>query len=197
MSDRHGYNITDQYAAYFLTFTIVDWIDLFTRRECRDILIYSMKYCQKNKGLIILAYVIMSNHIHVVWRADEKSDGLSAIVRDFKKFTSKALIKWLSDNPEESRRKWLDVLFKSHGKNNPNNTKYQVWQQYSRPMIILHPKFSIQKIEYIHNNPVVAGIVDHPADYIYSSARHYYGRDDGILDVEILDFGAQEGYVFT
>lgn len=64
-------------------------------------------------------------------------------------------------------------------------------------MIILHPKFSIQKIEYIHNNPVVAGIVDHPADYIYSSARHYYGRDDGILDVEILDFGAQEGYVFT
>lgn len=91
MSDRHGYNITDQYAAYFLTFTIVDWIDLFTRRECRDILIYSMKYCQKNKGLIILAYVIMSNHIHVVWRADEKSDGLSAIVRDLRNLLPKHL----------------------------------------------------------------------------------------------------------
>jgi len=83
MSDRDGYIITGQYAIYFLTFTIVGWVDIFTRKECKDIIVDSLKYCNKNKGLSIHAYVIMSNHIHLIVSAREDSGGLSGIIRDF------------------------------------------------------------------------------------------------------------------
>jgi len=79
-----GYTIKDQEAAHYLTLQIVQWADLFTRKIYRDIIIDSLKYCQKNKGLEIYAYVIMSNHIHLL--AKDENGNLSAILRDFKKY---------------------------------------------------------------------------------------------------------------
>ena len=190
-----GYHISDQHSTYFVTFTLVGWLDLFTRKECKDIIIGSLQYCQKNKGLIIYAYVLMESHLHLVATAKDGSKGLSAIIRDFKKFTSLKIIDWINDNPTESRRDWLKMVFKYHGKYNQNNKHFQVWQQHNMPKICLQPKFTIQKINYIHNNPVVTGIVDNPADYRYSSARNYEGRKDYILDVIVLDYGPQVGYV--
>ncbi len=102
MSDRGGYIISDQYETHFLTLTIVGWVDLFSRKECRDIIIESFKYCQVNKGLIINAYVIMSSHIHMVVAADAESDGLSSIIRDMKKYTAKGLLKWIMESNRES-----------------------------------------------------------------------------------------------
>ena len=190
-----GYRITDQYAAYFMTFTVVGWVDLFTRKECAQILIDSFKYCQDKKGLVLYAWVIMGSHLHLVASAIAGSAGLSAIVRDFKRFTSSKIIKWMTDNPKESRRHWLDVVFKYHGKYNSNNEVYQVWQQHNRPMQCFSPEFTMQKIDYIHFNPVKAGLVDRPEDYRYSSARNYLGRNDGLLDVHVLDYGPMIGYV--
>jgi len=197
MSTRSGYYISDQYAMYFLTFTVVGWVDIFTRKACKDLFIDSLKYCQKNKGLIVHAYVIMSNHVHLVLRAEDESAGLSAIIRDLKKFTSKELLKWLLNNPVESRKDWMEVVFRHHAKYNKRNKTYQLWKQENRPKIMLHPKFIGQKLEYIHNNPLKAGIVDQPEDYIYSSARNYMDRDDYVLEVSVLDFGVQEGYVMV
>ncbi len=190
-----GYKITDQYAMYYMTFTVVGWVDLFTRQECARILIDSFTYCQQNKGMILYAYVIMGSHIHLVASAKGDSDGLSAIVRDFKRFTSRKIIDWLSDNPKESRRFWLDVVFKYYGKYNSNNEVYQVWQQHNRPMICLTPLFTMQKVNYIHFNPVKAGLVDKAEDYRYSSARDYMGRRDGLLEVQVLDYGSMIGYL--
>ncbi len=195
--DKKGYTIDNQYAAYFLTFTVVGWVDLFTRPACKTILIDSLKYCQEHKGLIVHAYVIMSNHVHLVLRAEEGSAGLSAIIRDFKKFTSKSLLKWVLTSSQESRREWLEIVFKHHGIRNTNNTTYQVWQQKSCPKILLHSRFTNQKINYIHNNPVAAKIVDKPEDYVYSSARNYMNIPHALLDVNVIDFGVEEGYVFT
>ena len=190
-----GYNITDQFATYFLTFTLVGWVDLFTRRQCCQILIDSFNYCKENKGLILYAYVIMGSHVHLLASAKEGSTGLSAIVRDFKSHTSRKIIEWITDNNKESRRKWLEMVFKYHGKYNSNNQVYQVWKQHSKPMQCVTPQFTLQKLNYIHNNPVKAGLVDNPEDYRYSSARSYAGRKDGILDVELLDFGPLVGYI--
>ena len=190
-----GYRITDQYATYFLTFTVVGWVDLFTRKKCRQILIDSLKYCQINKGLILYSYIIMSNHMHLIAAAREETSGLSGIIRDFKRATSKEILIWIRDNPKERRRDWLDLVFKYHGKLNKNNNIHQVWKQNNKPMICMHPLFTLQKLNYIHNNPVKAGIVDHPEDYIYSSARNYALRDDVVLDVTLLDFGSQENYM--
>ena len=195
MAPRKGYIITDQYATYFVTMTTIGWIDLFTRVEIRDILIKSLQYCQQHKGLIVNAYVIMSNHIHIIWRANEASEGLSNIMRDFKKFTSKQIIEFVLNSPRESRKEWIEVVMKYHAKYDSNNKSYKIWQSSNQPKMLIHPKFTIQKINYIHYNPVVAKIVQQPEHYLYSSARNYVGIIPTIMDVEIIDFGVQEGYV--
>lgn len=71
-----GYTIRNQYALHFLTFTIVGWVDVFTRKETKQIIIDSLKYCIENKGLILYGYVIMTNHLHLIARADESTTGL-------------------------------------------------------------------------------------------------------------------------
>lgn len=85
-----GYVIRDQKLPYFMTFTVVDWVDVFTRKIYRDIVIDSLNYCIKNKGMIFYSYVIMSNHIHII--VQSKDSNLSDLVRDFKKWVAKNII---------------------------------------------------------------------------------------------------------
>ena len=197
MPSRPGHNITNQYGMYFLTFTVVGWVDVFSRKECKDIIMDSMCYCIDKKGLNLHAYVIMESHLHLIWSAKQESAGLSAIIRDFKKFTSKEILGWIQNSGKESRKDWMLDVFKASAKNNKNNTAFQVWQQKSRPIELLHPKFTAQKIEYIHQNSVKAGIVDKAEDYLHSSARNYLGRPDALIPVQVIDFGMQVGYVFN
>ena len=77
--------------AYYLTLTVVGWIDVFTRQNHRDALIESMKYCQKEKGLVVFAYCIMSNHVHLIVNTNEPYL-LKDTIRDLKKFTSKKIL---------------------------------------------------------------------------------------------------------
>ncbi len=197
LKKRKGYNITEQYGTYFLTMTAVGWLDIFTRKECKRIIIDSLKYCQKNKGLIIHAWVLMESHLHIVASAKRDSEGLSAIIRDFKKFTSYKVLNWIIHSGRESRKEWMEIVLRYHAKYNKNNQNFKLWQSSNRPKVMLHPRFSYQKIEYIHNNPVVSEIVDKPEDYLYSSARNYMLRKDYLIEVEVLDFGVLEGFVLT
>ena len=100
---------------YFTTDTVIDWIDIFTRPCYKRIIIESLSYCQKEKGLIIYAWVLMSNHIHMIVGASGENP-ISSIIRDFKKFTSKAILKELQENIQESRKKWMFNLFEYAGK---------------------------------------------------------------------------------
>jgi REP element-mobilizing transposase RayT len=100
-----AYTIKDQGAVHYVTFTVHQWVDVFTRPAYVDILINSLKHCQTAKGLEIFAWVVMSNHCHLILRA-KKSD-LSDIIRDFKKYTSKAIYQAILENPQESRKSWL------------------------------------------------------------------------------------------
>lgn len=181
----HGHKITNQNAMHFLTSTTVSWIDLFTRQRYRDIILESLSYCQKEKGLILHAYVIMSNHLHLIARAEEPAR-LSDILRDFKKFTANRIIKSIQEEPE-SRRDWLLHIMAQHARHNKNNTHFQLWQQDNHPKEMYSPGFIRQKLVYIHLNPVRAGWVERPEHYLYSSASNYIlGR--GLLDVTILEF---------
>lgn len=172
---------------YFVTFTVIHWIDLFTRPEYRDILINSLKHCQEKKGLVIHAFVIMSSHLHLIISRKDDGEQLSGIIRDLKKFTSKELVKTI-EVISESRREWLLRAFSKAGRHNSNNTHYQVWQQDNHPVELVTQKFIRQKLDYIHMNPVRAKIVFNPIDYVYSSATAYAGRAlECPLDVEILE----------
>ncbi len=180
------YKIYDQSQAYYLTFTVVKWVDVFSRKIYKDIVIESLKHCQKNKGLNIFAYVIMTNHMHLLVYS-EKGD-LSHIVCDFKKFTSKRIIKTIQTEPE-SRKDWMLNLFSFEATKNSRNKDYQFWIQDNHPVEIFSNKFIKQKVEYIHNNPVRAGIVENPWDYLYSSARNYADMESllDVIKVNLID----------
>jgi REP element-mobilizing transposase RayT len=176
-----AYRISDQYSAYFMTFQIVGWVDLFTRKVYRDIVIESLKYCQKNKGLNLFAYVIMSNHIHLL--AKNENGDMSGFIRDFKSYTSKQFNEFI-EKGNESRRDWLKVVFAYHGKLK-SKQEYQIWTHENHAELIYSQKFIEQKVNYIHNNPVKNGIVVNPEDYIYSSARNYADLESPIDVIKV------------
>ena len=174
-----GYHIEQQDELHYMTFQIVKWVDVFTRKIYRDIVVGRLKYCQQNKGLEIYAFVIMSNHIHLLIRSDIGK--LSDTIKEFKSFTAKKILKAIVDEPE-SRRDWMLNLFEFSAKQQKRNEKYQVWTHENHPELIYSDKFIFQKINYIHDNPVRAGIVENPEDYLYSSARAFADKDC-VLDV--------------
>ncbi len=102
-----AYLIRDQTGLYFLTFTVVEWLDVFTRPRYKDIVVDSLRYCQQSKGLELCAYCLMTNHLHLIARAADGHE-LSDIVRDFKKFTARRVFEAIVANQQESRRQWLE-----------------------------------------------------------------------------------------
>lgn len=180
-----GYKIRKQDAMHFITFAVVDWVDVFTRRCYSDIIIESLKHCQLKKKLQLHAWCIMSNHLHLIASALNKN--LSDILRDFKKFTSVEIIKSILQHPGESRKEWMIEIFKKNGACNSRNKEYQFWQQDNHPKELFSVPFTLQKLNYIHNNPVAAGIVVNPWEYVYSSALDYHlGRQCGLLNLDII-----------
>ena len=180
------YKILNQKGLNFLTFTIVDWIDLFTRKELAQILIESLKFCQENKGLVLNAFVIMPSHVHLIARAKDE-ERLSDIIQSFKSYTATQIIIYLKDhkNPE-SRRDWILNRFQFNARKNKTNSEHQVWQKDNHPIILYSPHVIRQKLNYIHQNPVEAGYVAEAEHYILSSASNY-ASGKGILDVDVMD----------
>lgn len=125
---------------HFVTFTTVGWIDIFTRKIYKDILIENLKYCQENKGLIIHAYVIMSNHLHLIIRTEIRR-GLSSVIRDFKAYSARRMIDEIEGSKTESRREWMMRMFKYYAKYNSNNQNYQLWKQNNHPIELISPKW--------------------------------------------------------
>ncbi len=180
MSEK--YKIREKDHAYFLTMTIVGWIDLFTRPNHRLLLVNALKYCQQNKGLELYAYCIMPSHLHLIAKSVGQ-DTLSDIIRDFKKYTSKKLIEQISEDPE-SRKEWLLEYFMQEAEKVKRNKNYKVWQDGNHSEEIFSNKFFYEKLDYIHKNPVKNLIVEHPEDYLFSSARNYADLD-AYLDIVI------------
>lgn len=180
-----GYKIKNQSAPHFLTFAVVGWIDVFTRKLYRDIIIDSLQYCQREKGLVMHSWCIMSNHLHLIMSASDHN--LSRVLADFKKFTSKEIITAIVSNPKESRKDWMLPVFHDAGQKDSRITNFQFWRKDNRPQELYSRAFTYQKVDYIHNNPVAAGIVDRPEDYLYSSAKDYFVRNGcGKLDLVFL-----------
>jgi putative transposase len=108
------YSINNQDGIYFITCTVHQWVDVFTRSDYVDILLDSLRFCQKEKGLEIYCWVVMSNHIHLI--VSSKTGKLSDTIRDFKKFTASKIVKAIKENEKESRKSWLLWLLKKDGR---------------------------------------------------------------------------------
>lgn len=161
----------------FLTLTIIEWINIFTNKEYYEILLNSIRHCQKKKSLIIFGFVFMTNHIHLIVSSEENN--LYKIIRDFKRHTTKKVKELLIKD------KWQYILrLIENSFYKKKNQEFQIWQQANYPEEIHTDKFFHQKLDYIHNNPVVKGYVGKPEDWLYSSARNYYLDDHSLIKVD-------------
>lgn len=178
------YKIRDQNKLYFVTFTVINWIDIFIRDEYRNVFLDSVGYCQKNKGLEVYAWCIMTSHIHMIL-GSKGENKLEDIIRDLKSFTSRSIRKLIENKEKvgESRREWISKMMRQAGLNNGNNKDFQFWQQHNNPIELSTNFLLDQKLEYIHKNPVEAGFVESPEMWFYSSAKDYYGKGKGAIDI--------------
>jgi len=155
---------------------------VFKEEKYFKIIIESLNYCRKNKGLLLLGYVIMLNHIHLITSNDE-STNLSDIMRDFKRHTSKLIAKTF----ESDNEKLFLYVFKKAAEKQGKGKKYKVWQDHFHPEAIYSEKWLHQKLNYMHNNPVRKGFVANPEDWKFSSARNWTLDDHSVISLD-FDF---------
>jgi len=172
---RTRYKIYNEQQPHFLTMTFVHWIPLFTNPEITSVLLESLCFVQRERKVVLYAYVIMEHHLHLIASAPE----LGKTMKEFKSYTARRIIDYLEE------RRFAQLLKELHQEKLAYKVKsdYQVWQEGSHPEEIYSEAMLLQKIEYIHNNPVRRGYVDEPKHWRYSSARNYEGKE-GLLDVK-------------
>ncbi|WP_282126947.1 REP-associated tyrosine transposase [Marinifilum flexuosum] len=175
-----NYKFHNPEGVYFVSFAVVEWIDVFTRLEYKEILLDCLRYCQQHKGMEIFAWCIMTNHLHLIFRSVNARNP-ELLLGDFKRFTSNAIVQSIKENPLESRKEWLIEKFKMAAQKSSNVKHHQFWRHDNKPIELWSNKVLDEKINYIHNNPVEEGLVSYPEDYLFSSAKDYRG-DKGILE---------------
>ncbi|MCH8903776.1 MAG: transposase [Bacteroidetes bacterium] len=181
MSRKYKFDNTN--GIYSITPPLVAKVDLFTKHNYFEIIIDSLRFCQKYKGLVVHSFCIMTNHLHLMISRNGPNI-FEDIMRDFKKYTAVQIIKEIKQSGD-SRRDWMLEIFKKAGINNPNNTHYQIWQQHNHPIELSDDRMVDQRLNYIHQNPVKAGFVERPEEWKNSSASNYLGLG-GVLEVELV-----------
>lgn len=180
-----NYKFHNPAGVYFVSFATVYWIDVFTRQLYFNVLAESIDYCRRKKGMELFAYCFMPSHVHLIFRSSNLKP--SGLIRDFKKHTSKEVIRVIKENPQESRKEWMLKMFKKAGKEKGNISTHQFWQHHNKPIELWSNTVIKQKLNYIHKNPVESGFVVNPEDWKYSSARNFSG-DTTILEIDEIGF---------
>ena len=156
------------HAAQFFTATIYEWQPVLADNKSKDIIIDSLQFLVSKKRIELNAFVIMNNHIHLIWQAMNDFTP-SAIQASFMKYTAQQIKRSLvKDKP--------DML--ANFKVNKYDREYQIWKREPLGVELITESMFIQKLEYIHYNPVSAGLCSVPEEYYYSSAKFYFDGTD-------------------
>lgn len=182
-----NYKFHNPEGVYFVSFAVVNWLAVFTNKKYIDIVLDSLVFCQQKKGMEIHAWCIMPTHIHLIFRS-VGSQKPALLLGDFKRFTSRNIVNALQEDSHESRREEFLRQFQIKASKSTNVADFQFWQHDNHPIELWTNDVIQQKIDYIHNNPVKAGIVFNPEDYLYSSATDYAGKKGLIDDIAIFQF---------
>jgi REP element-mobilizing transposase RayT len=173
---RSRYKIYEEHYPYFITSTFNEQLSLFADQEVAKIVLDSLQFLQKERLITLYAYVFMHDHLHCIMEGNNLSDKL----RTFKSYTARAIIDYLK---ETNRTYYLRRLKNGVSK---ENSEYKVWQEGFHPKQIRTTEMMIQKISYIHYNPVKAGFVNREIDWRYSSACNYEGLD-GLIPICVFN----------
>lgn len=171
---RTRYRFGDDHYPHFMTDTVVAWLSVFSQPAFAEVILDSWRFLLRERGIVILAYVIMENHLHWIGAGPL----LSKRVGEFKSFTATTIIKKM----QESRYTTLLQELRFYKLNHKVDQTHQMWQEGSHPQMVESEEMMWQKIEYIHNNPLRRGYIDDPTHWRYSSARSYAGQQ-GLIDV--------------
>ena len=182
MSRKYKFHDNDK--IYFVSFAVINWIDLFIRNVYKDVMLDSLRFCQKEKGLELYGRCIMTSHVHLI--IGTTGNSLENIMRDLKRHTSEQLRKAIEITPVESRREWMLRMMKDAATLNNNNRVFNYGNSHNNPVQLISNNIAHQKLDYIHYNPVEAGFVTKAEDWLYSSAIDYY-EGKGLLEIKVLD----------
>ncbi len=183
MSSR--FKVWDDQLPHFVTSTVVGWVDALSRETYKEIVCKSLKFCIEQKGMLLHAWVIMPNHIHLIFSCKQGAT-VSGIMRDLKKYTSRQIVTAILENEHESRKDWMLNMFRFTAVTNGGADEFQFWQNEFHPITLDNADKTQTRLNYLHENPVRVGIVWNPEDYKYSSAIDYYSKHKGILPVVLL-----------
>jgi REP element-mobilizing transposase RayT len=162
---RSRYRINDPAQCYFVTSTIVNWLPVFTTMACCDIIVRSLSFSLDHKGLRIYAWVILDNHFHALLAGPD----LARTIGDLKKFTAREILHQLKLETRDWLLNQLEYFQAAH----KTVSHHQVWQEGVHPQAVVSDKIMLQKLEYLHNNPVKRGFVASPEHWRYSSAHEW------------------------
>ncbi len=171
---RTRYRFSSEQRPHFLTNTVVAWLPVFSYPDYANIILDSCRFLQKERSIVILAWVIMENHLHWIATGPE----LAKRVGEFKSYTAKTILEKMKQNNASILLQELEYYKLRHRA----DQTYQLWQEGSHPKVIECDEVCWQKVEYTHNNPLRRGFVDQPEHWRYSSARSYMGMP-GLIDV--------------
>jgi len=170
----------DENLPYFCTITVLDWIPVFIDVRSIEPLIDSLSFCRANKGLRLFAFVVMPNHLHLIAAADD----LHAMMRDFKRFTSRTIHDRLLADGRESILSWLERAVQRARR---ARGEFSFWQDGFHPQAVSSVTVWQQELRYLHENPVRKGQVAAPEDWWYSSAAWYAGRTEACMQMDVLE----------
>ena len=168
------YKIYEPTHPHFVTCTILHWLPIFTRKESVQIVIDCIEFLQGKDNLKVYSYVILENHLHMI----VSSDDLFKTMQSFKQFTAKKILEML----KSGNVKTILDQFMFYKKANHTEKTYQVWEEGFQPKLIHNDEMMIQKIQYIHQNPVKRGYVNEAEHWRYSSAGDY-ANEKGLVDI--------------
>lgn len=183
MSYKDNFTI-EQHACYYLTFNVVEWIDIFTRPVFKQIIVESLNYFIEKKGLTLYGWCLMTNHLHLIAEARDGMN-LTSLLNEFKKFTTKIILQDI-DAESEVRRNWMMKKFKEAGGPFRLTEKFQVWQTEIHSVYIdfKNPDNLDEQLQLIHTKPVRDRVVIAAEDYLHSSARDYIGIR-GLVNIQL------------
>ena len=171
-------NFKQDNAGYFITTVTRNFIPLINHPKVRDIIYHSIEFLKNKYGYKLIGYCLMPDHIHLLIQADDELD-ISKVMADFKRFTAKQIYRYFDENKDNY---WLSILKTGAYK----GQNYSVWQETFRSEVIYTEKFLMQKLDYLHQNPVRRNLVENAVDWQYSSAKFYYLGKVGNIKIDML-----------
>ncbi|MEN6372891.1 MAG: transposase [Armatimonadota bacterium] len=177
MALTNRFRVQEKNFPYFITSAVTYWLPVFSKEDYFRLLADGLQYCVEHKGLLVHAYVIMPNHFHII--SSHQDGKLPSVITDLKGYTSRQIAAKLE---EDGRTVWLRAL-KAAGK---QEIKIKFWQDGYHPEQVYSEEFFMQKVNYIHNNPVRAGFVSDPWMWKYSSAGFYYKEEEPVIPISPL-----------